>query len=122
MVGIADIILTVISSFISTILFYIVLKIMNNNRDFIRIFIVVLIANFVTIFVPYLSMLGLPLPWYAFTVISAIITLFIFKFGLDLSWIRTILLVILTPIIAILIGIMLAFLGIGAILSLSFLS
>jgi len=121
-IGVGEIINTVVSTLITSVLFYIVLKIMKDDRDFLKVFIVVLIANIVTIFLPYLSMLGIPIPWYVYLIMSVIATLFIYKYGLDLTWLRTIILVILTPIIAILIGLILAFLGIGAILGLSFLT
>jgi len=122
MVGIGEVIGTVVSSLITSIIAYIVLKIMKDDRTFLKVLIVVLIASIVTIFLPYLSVLGIPFPWYAYLIISIVISLFIYKYGLDLTWLRTIILVILTPIIAAVIGIILAFLGLGAIMGLSFLT
>ena len=122
MVGIGEVIGTVVSSLITSIIAYIVLKIMKDDRTFLKVFIVVLIASIVTIFLPYLSVLGIPFPWYAYIIISIVISLFVYKYGLDLTWLRTIILVILTPVITALIGIILAFLGLGAIMGLSFLT
>lgn len=121
-IGIGEIISTVVSSLITSIFAYIVLKIMRDERSFLHVFIVVVVSNVVMIFLPFLSMLGIPLPWYAYLIIAIIISLFIYKYGLDLSWLRAIILMILTPIIAAIIGIILVFLGIGAIMGLSFLT
>ena len=119
---IGSIISTVISSIITTIIIYIVLKIMKDGRGFLRVFIVVFIANIVGMFLPYISTLGIPLPWYVFLIISIVVSLFIYKYGLDLTWGRTIILVILTPVIAIIITFILAFLGLGAIWGLGLLA
>jgi len=121
-IAISEIISTIVSSLITTIFAYIVLKIMRDDRSFLRIFAVVLAADIVMIFLPYLSMLGIPFPWYAYLIISIVVSLFIYKYGLGLTWLRTILLVILTPIIVFIIGLILTFLGLGAIMGLSFLT
>jgi len=121
-IGIGEIIGTVVSSLITSIFAYLVLKLLKEDRSFLRVFIVILIADVLMIFLPYLSMLGIPLPWYASLIISIIASLFIYKYGLDLYWLHTIILVILTPIIAFIVGLILAFLGLGAIMGLSFLT
>jgi hypothetical protein len=118
-IGIGEIISTVVSSLITSVLAYAVLRIMKDDRTFLRVLIVVLIANVVTIFLPSLSMLGIPLPWYAYLIISIVVSLFIYKYGLDLTWLRAIILMIITPIIATVISLILAFLGLGAIMGLS---
>jgi len=117
-IGLGEIIGTVVSSLITSILFYIVLKIMKDSRTFLKVFIVVLIENIVMIFLPYISMLGILLPWYAYLIISIVVGLSIYKYGLDISWLRTIILIVLTFVISFL----LALLGLGAILGLSFLT
>lgn len=116
-IGIPDIITTIISSLLTSILAYFVLKLLNEERNFLRVFIVVIISSAVTIFLPYLSMLGIPIPWFVYFAIGVLIILFIYKYGLDLSWLHTIILVILTPIIAAIIGIILALIGLGVIIS-----
>ena len=120
--GIGEIISTVVSSLITSIFAYLVLKLLKEDRSFLRVFIVVIISNVVMMFLPYISMLGIPIPWFVYLAISILISLFIYKFGLDLYWLHAIVLMILTPIIAIIIGLILGFLGLGAILSLSFLT
>ncbi len=117
-IGIGEIINTIISTLITSIFAYLVLKLLKEERSFLRVFIVILIANVVMIFLPYLSMLGIPLPWFVYLIISILVSLFIYKYGLDLTWSRTIILVILTPIIVFIITFILASLGLGAILSL----
>ena len=121
-IGIGTIISTVVSSLITSIFAYLVLKLLKEERSFLRVFIVVIISNVVMMFLPYISMLGIPIPWFVYLAISILISLFIYKFGLDLYWLHAIVLMILTPIIAIIIGLILGFLGLGAILSLSFLT
>jgi len=120
--GITEVISTVVSSLITSIFAYLVLKLLKEGRSFLRVFVVVIISDVVMMFLPYISMLGIPIPWFGYLAISILISLFIYKFGLDLSWLHTIILVILTPIIAFVIGLILVFLGLGTILSLSFLT
>jgi hypothetical protein len=120
--GITEVISTVVSSLITSIFAYLVLKLLKEERSFLRVFVVVIISDVVMMFLPYISMLGIPIPWFGYLAISILISLFIYKFGLDLSWLHTIILVILTPIIAFVIGLILVFLGLGTILSLSFLT
>ncbi len=121
-IGIGEIISTVVSSLITSIFAYLMLKLLKEDRSFLRVFIVVIISNVVMMFLPYISMLGIPIPWFVYLAISILISLFIYKFGLELSWLHSIVLMILTPIIAIIIGLILGFLGLGAIMSLSFLT
>jgi hypothetical protein len=121
-VAIAEIISIVVSSLITSVFAYLVLKLLKEERGFLRVFFVVVISNVVMMLLPFLSMLGIPIPWFIYLAISILITLFIYRFGLDLSWLHAVVLMILTPIIAFIIGLILVFLGLGAILSLSFLT
>ena len=118
-IGIGELISTTVSSFVVSIFVYIVLKIMRDDRSFLRVLIVVIVANVAMIFLPYISTIGIPIPWYAYFIISIVISLLIYKYGLDLTWLRTLLLVILTPIITAIIGIILVFLGLGALIGLA---
>ncbi len=118
---IAEVISTIVSSLITTIFAYLVLKLLKEERSFVRVFFVVIIANVIMMFLPYLSMFGIPIPWYGYLAISILVSLIVYKIGLDLSWLHAIILMILTPIIVFVIGLILAFIGLGAILSLGFL-
>jgi hypothetical protein len=120
--GLAETISIVVSSLITSIFAYLALKVLKEQRSFLRVFFVVVISNVVMMFLPYISMLGIPIPWYGYLAISILISLFVYKIGLSLSWFHAIILMILTPIIAYIISFMLALIGLGAILSLSFLS
>ena len=121
-IAIAEIVSTVVSALITSIFAYLVLKLLKEERSFLRVFFIVVIADIVMMFLPYISMLGIPIPWYGYLAISILISLIIYKLGLGLSWLHAIILMILTPIIAFVIGLILVFLGLGAILSLSFLT
>ena len=113
-IGAGEILSTLIYSFITSIFAYVVLKLLNEHRNFFQVFIVVLISNFVTMLLPFsLSLLQIPLLGYSYLIISIIISLFIYKYGLTLSWLHTIALVILTPIIAFILGIIFSFIGLG---------
>jgi len=118
-IGIGELVSTAVSSFIISIFIYIVLKIMKDDRSFLRVLLVVIVANVAMIFLPYISMIGIPIPWYAYFIIAIVLSFLIYKYGLDLTWLRTLLLVILTPIITAIIGIILVFLGLGALVGLA---
>ncbi len=121
MVGIADIINLVISSLITSTFAYLVLKLLKEERTFLKVLIVVIISNVVIMFVPYVSTF-VPIPWFVDLALSILLALIIYKFGLDVSWLHAVVLMVLTPIIALVIAMILAFLGLGSILSLSFLT
>jgi len=120
--GVTEIINTVVSSLITSIFAYLVLKLLKEEKSFLRVFIVVIISDIVMMFLPYISMIGIPIPWFVYLISSILISLIIYKFGLQLSWLHAIILMILTPIIVFVIGWILSLLGLGAILSLSFLT
>lgn len=117
-IGLNEIVTTVVSSLVTSIFVYIILKIMKENRSFFRVFGVILISDIAMIFLPYLSVF-LPLSGYIYLGISLLLSLLIYKYGLNLSWLRTIILVILTPIIALIIGMILGLIGLGAIIGMS---
>ena len=105
----------------TTIISYFALKVMKDDRSFLRVFLVVLISNLVAIFVvPFLvNQLGLH------GIISFILLLvtsfLIYKYGLDISWFNVILLIIVSIVLAFVIGFILAALGIAAAFGLSLL-
>ena len=121
-IEIGTIISTVVSSLITTVFAFFILRLLKEDRGFLRVFIVVLVANVVTIFLPYLSMLGISLPWFVSLIISIVVSLVIYKYGLDLLWTHTIILVVLTPVIVFAMSFVLGLLGLGDVLSLGFLT
>lgn len=105
----------------TTIISYFALKVMKDDRSFLRVFLVVLISNLVAIFVvPFLvNQLGLH------GIISFLLLLvasfLIYKYGLDISWFHVILLIIVSFILVFIIGFILTALGIGVAFGLSLL-
>jgi hypothetical protein len=118
--GVTETINIVVSSLITSIIAYLVLKMLKEEKNFFKVFIVVAISNIIMMFLPYLSILGIPIPWFGYLAISILITLLVYKVGLQLSWKNAIILMILTPIIKYVIGFLLAFIGLGVVMSFGF--
>jgi hypothetical protein len=118
--GVSETINIVVSSLVTSIIAYLVLKLLKEDRNFFKVFIVVVISNVILMFLPYLSMLGIPIPWYGYLAISILITLIIYKLGLQLSWKHSIMLMIVTAIIKYVIAFILGLIGLGIVLSFGF--